>query len=82
MGTNLNVADMTCSGKRSGLKKRRGSWDNNANYSASSLRNGFAPTYKSDAAMFRNTSVPEPTCLVLTLLTSGVLLVRRKRSLS
>ena len=46
---------------------------------ASSSRSFLDPSYEYDIIGFRVASVPEPSCLVLTILASGVLVTRRKR---
>jgi formylglycine-generating enzyme len=46
---------------------------------ASSPRINNGPSDENYVVGFRVASVPEPTCLVLTLLASGVMLTRRKR---
>ena len=59
---------------------RGGSWLNGlSNLPASFHFDIFAPTSQFSDVGFRVASVPEPSSLVLTLLTSGALLLRRKR---
>jgi formylglycine-generating enzyme required for sulfatase activity len=58
---------------------RGGAWDYNANDRASWTRKANDPTFQSLMLGFRVASVPEPSCIVLTILASGVLLTRRKR---
>ena len=69
------------SGSSRGL--RGGSWYGDENFLASSYRNYrfSTPTVESLDIGFRLTSVavPEPSSLVLTMLASGVVLMRRKR---
>lgn len=45
----------------------------------SSARSSAAPTTEDSFTGFRVASVPEPSAMLLTLLTSGIMLVRRKR---
>lgn len=42
-------------------------------------RGGHLPSFENDHLGFRIASVPEPTSVVLTLLASGALLIRRRR---
>jgi formylglycine-generating enzyme len=59
---------------------RGGSWSHDEiDLRASSGSIGFDPTNESGAVGFRVASVPEPSGLVLTMLTSVVMLARRKR---
>ena len=60
---------------------RGGSWVSGDIYLASSYRsvNGLVPSFEGYAIGFRVASVPEPGCVILTLLASGVLVTRRKR---
>ena len=59
---------------------RGGSWASNDSNLASSERNSFPPSAGSNIDVgFRVASVPEPTSLLLTMLASGVMLIRRKR---
>ena len=69
--------DAVISGSSRGL--RGGSWTNNENGLRASFRDNNGPTGGLDNMGFRVASVPEPTCLVLTMLASGVMLIRRKR---
>ena len=69
--------DAVISGSYRGL--RGGSWDNFDNSLASSNRNFNDPSFVSRYTGFRVASVPEPTSGVLTILASGMLLIRRKR---
>jgi formylglycine-generating enzyme required for sulfatase activity len=60
---------------------RGGSW---AGYefslrSSSSARSDDVPTYEGFNIGFRVATVPEPSCVVLTLLASGMLVTRKKR---
>ena len=57
---------------------RGGSWYGGEGSLLSSYRYGLGPLYGFYIG-FRVASVPEPSCLVLTLLASGVLVTRRKR---
>ena len=65
------------SGSSRGL--RGGSWNNFVFSLASSLRNDFGPSGENSYFGFRLASVPEPSSLVLSVLASGVVLLRRKR---
>ncbi|MCX6877972.1 MAG: formylglycine-generating enzyme family protein [Verrucomicrobia bacterium] len=66
------------SGSNRGL--RGGSWLDDVDSLVSSSRNYFGPSRENDVIGFRVASViPEPSCVVLTLLASGVLVTRRKR---
>ena len=60
---------------------RGGSWLNlgDANSLASSDRTFFDPSVENFDFGFRLASVPEPSSLVLSVLASGVVLLRRKR---
>jgi formylglycine-generating enzyme required for sulfatase activity len=59
---------------------RGGSWGIlDSSYLASSFRSGGDPSTESLLLGFRLASVPEPSSLVLTMLASGVMLIRRKR---
>jgi formylglycine-generating enzyme required for sulfatase activity len=58
---------------------RGGSWDLNAFYLASSVRYDLGPSVEYGLVGFRLASVPEPSSLVLSVLASGVVLLRRKR---
>jgi sulfatase modifying factor 1 len=58
---------------------RGGSWSDASYNLPASYRNEFVPTFESATVGFRVASVPEPTSLVLTMLASGLMLVRRKR---
>ena len=69
--------DAVASGSARGL--RGGSWDDGADFLASSSRIFNAPSSEYDYIGFRLASVPEPSSLVLTMLASGVVLLRRKR---
>ena len=68
--------DGVISGSSRGL--RGGSWYDAVNYLASSFRSGYDPSGENFNVGFRVASVPEPTCLVLTILASGVMFARRK----
>ena len=58
---------------------RGGSWHSFDCYLASSSRGYDDPSDEYDSLGFRVASVPEPSCLVLTILASGVLVTHRKR---
>ena len=65
----------------SGLSRglRGGSWNGNVNYLRASTR-GNVDSRDEDASVgFRVASVPEPSCVVLTILASGMFVTRRKR---
>ena len=57
--------------------RRGGSWDLNGGSLAS--RGGAVPLAAGSSLGFRVASVPEPSCLVLTILASGLWVTRRKR---
>ncbi|MCX6878201.1 MAG: SUMF1/EgtB/PvdO family nonheme iron enzyme [Verrucomicrobia bacterium] len=70
--------DAVTSGSWRGL--RGGSWDlYGSYYLSSSSRGNNLPSDEYAGAGFRVASVPEPSCVVLTLLASGMLVTRRKR---
>jgi formylglycine-generating enzyme required for sulfatase activity len=70
--------DAVISGSSRGL--RGSSWTElGTNYLASSGRYFNAPSFQLYGVGFRVASVPEPSCLVLTILAGGVLVTRRKR---
>jgi formylglycine-generating enzyme required for sulfatase activity len=72
--------DAVVSGSSRGL--RGGAWASNFYYIAdlaSSDRSSNVPAFEFQNVGFRVATVPEPSCLVLTLLASGLLVVRRKR---
>jgi formylglycine-generating enzyme required for sulfatase activity len=60
---------------------RGGSWGYNYGGStfATSGRGFYDPSLQNNAIGFRVASVPEPSCMVLTLLASGLFVTRRKR---
>jgi sulfatase modifying factor 1 len=59
---------------------RGGSWGSDEYFmSSSSARTAPEPTFESEAIGFRIASVPEPTSLVLTMLTGGLMIIRRNR---
>ena len=68
--------DAIYSGKFRG--SRGGSWADDLAMAATSLSYGGS-TGQSSYSGFRVASVPEPSCLVLTLLASGLMATRRKR---
>ena len=76
-GNVLEWNDAAVSGSSRGL--RGGSWNNNGINLTSSGRNGNVPSFGFSYVGFRVASVPEPSCVVLTLLASGMFVTRRKR---
>jgi sulfatase modifying factor 1 len=58
---------------------RGGSWGSYGDGLASSDRTTTGPSFEDLYFGFRVASVPEPSCVVLTMLASGVLVTRRKR---
>ena len=56
-----------------------GSWSFGDIFLASSFRFDVDPSYEDFYVGFRVASVPEPSCVVLTILASGMLVTRRKR---
>ena len=69
--------DAVISGSSRGL--RGGSWGDVGDVLQSSGRFGFTPSFELVVIGFRVASVPEPTSVVLAMVASGMLLVRRKR---
>ena len=69
--------DAVVSGSSRGL--RGGSWFSFGDFLASSIRYYGDPSFEDLSVCFRVASVPEPSCVVLTILASGVLVTRRKR---
>ncbi|MCX6878808.1 MAG: PEP-CTERM sorting domain-containing protein [Verrucomicrobia bacterium] len=69
--------DAVISGSSRGM--RSGSWSYGGNFLASTYRGDYNPSGEIFNFGFRVASVPEPSCLVLTLLASGMLVTRRKR---
>ena len=69
--------DAVISGSSRGL--RGGSEGNPENTLRASYRNDVDTSYETNAVGFRVASVPEPTSIVLTMLASGMMLLRRKR---
>jgi sulfatase modifying factor 1 len=59
--------------------KRGGSWDNLTGPMTSSLAFFSAPSQETFNLGFRVASVPEPSYVVLSMLASGMVLIRRKR---
>ena len=59
--------------------RRGGSWSHSGNFLRSSLRLVADPSLEDASIGFRFASVPEPSSLVLSVLASGVVLLRRKR---
>ncbi|MFN6016947.1 MAG: SUMF1/EgtB/PvdO family nonheme iron enzyme [Verrucomicrobiota bacterium] len=59
--------------------RRGGSWGGLDGFLASSNRSYSVPSFESTLIGFRLASVPEPSSLVLSVLASGVVLLRRKR---
>jgi formylglycine-generating enzyme required for sulfatase activity len=71
--------DAVISGFARGL--RGGSWNSGGELNLrASLRSSFGPASEDFVVGFRVATVPEPTSLVLTILASGVILLRRKRA--
>jgi len=62
-----------------GLTVRGGSWGTFGDLMKSDMLQFILPTIEELDYGFRVASVPEPTSIVLTLLASGVMLIRRKR---
>jgi len=77
MGGNVWQWNDLVSGSSRGL--RGGVWNAIGINLASSSSNIFAPSNESVYVGFRVASVPEPTTVMLTILASGVLVIRRKR---
>jgi formylglycine-generating enzyme required for sulfatase activity len=69
--------DAVISGSSRGL--RGGSWYDGDGNLASSYSDDNDPSSEYDDVGFRVASVPEPSCVVLTILASGMLVTRRKR---
>ena len=69
--------DAVVSGSSRG--RRGGSWNDHVGGLPSSYRGSLDPSLDNDDVGFRVASVPEPSCVVLTLLASGMLVTRRKR---
>jgi formylglycine-generating enzyme required for sulfatase activity len=69
--------DAVISGSSRGL--RGGAWNFNDSNLRSSNRYSGDPTLEGYSNGFRVASVPEPTSLLLTMLASGMMLIRRKR---
>ncbi|MFN6044431.1 MAG: SUMF1/EgtB/PvdO family nonheme iron enzyme, partial [Verrucomicrobiota bacterium] len=69
--------DAVISGSSRGL--RGGSWDDSGLYLASAYRIDYDPSVEVLGIGFRLASVPEPSSFVLSVLASGVVLLRRKR---
>ena len=69
--------DAVISGSYRGL--RGGSWSDAGSYLRSSGRGNGSPSSEYGLVGFRVASVPEPTSVVLAMVASGMLLVRRKR---
>ena len=70
--------DAVVSGSSRGL--RGGSWDSFTSILlTSSFRNSLVPSVEKASIGFRVASVPEPSCVVLTILAGGVVVTRRKR---
>ena len=80
-GNVLEWYDAVMPGSRRGL--RGGFWDIDVGFGDLTLTSSYSyvtePSGERIGYGFRVASVPEPTCLVLTLLASGVLVIRRKR---
>ena len=59
---------------------RGGSWYDTSDYAVSSLyRPDAGPEWEDDATGFRIAVIPEPSPLLLSMLASGVMLIRRRR---
>ncbi|MCX6879007.1 MAG: SUMF1/EgtB/PvdO family nonheme iron enzyme [Verrucomicrobia bacterium] len=58
---------------------RGGSWGDYAAYMTSSIGGNADPSDEYNGVSFRVVSIPEPSCVVLTILASGVLVIYRKR---
>ena len=69
--------DAVISGSSRGL--RGGSWYDGDGNLASSGRDLYDPSGEYSLIGFRVASVPEPSCVVLTIFASGMLVTRRKR---
>ena len=72
--------DGTPTGSSRGL--RGGSWYNTYAYglaASARSRNGDDPSFENSNVGFRIASVPEPSCVVLAIFGSGMLVTRRKR---
>jgi formylglycine-generating enzyme required for sulfatase activity len=69
--------DAVINGSSRGL--RGGSWFANVIFLRSPSSGSSAPTVEFDNVGFRVASVPEPTSMVLMMVASGVMLIRRKR---
>ena len=76
-GNLLEWNDGVLSGPSRGV--RGGCWGYTAGNMVASYRIGVGPSEQNSNNGFRVASVPEPSCLVLTLLASGMLVTRRKR---
>ena len=78
MGGNVYQQNDAVIGAYRGL--RGGEWHSaSSSVLASSTRGYYDPSSQSYGVGFRVASVPEPTTVVLTMLASGVLVMRRKR---
>ena len=77
MSGNIREWNDAVAGSSRGL--RGGSWYYNGAILASSFRGGNVPSSESFTIGFRLASVPEPSSLVLTILASSMMLIRRKR---
>ena len=69
--------DAVISGSSRGL--RGGSWDGDSDDLPASNRFNNGPAVEYNNVGFRVASVPEPTCLVLTMFAGSLMLARRKR---
>ncbi|PAW69226.1 MAG: hypothetical protein B9S30_05220 [Verrucomicrobiia bacterium Tous-C5FEB] len=76
-GNVWELNDAVISGSSRGL--RGGAWDNFGSFLASSASFSLVPSNEDINLGFRLASVPEPSSLVLSVLASGVVLLRRKR---
>ena len=77
-GNVFEWTDAVISGSSRGL--RGGAWNNNAFALPASTRNNGDPTNEGNFVGFRVASVPEPSAVVLTLLSVSACLTRRRRS--
>ena len=59
---------------------RGGSWNTNSVFLPASYRYVNSPTFEANYVGFRVASVPEPSALLLVMLSTGALLIRRRRS--
>ena len=69
--------DAVISGSERGT--RGGSWDETETNQRASVKSNIDPTYEAFWVGFRVASVPEPSALVLSMLASAGIMIRRKR---